>query len=105
MNVLILCVLNLGDSACIVVRDGKQVAKSREISHYFDCPYQLSTDSPDIPRDGTKLNYHLQRGDIVIMGSDGVFDNLFDSDIVDCTLLEMRYKKKTNHSPSALEKC
>ena len=26
----------------------------------------------------------MQRNDVVILGSDGVFDNLFDKDIIDC---------------------
>jgi protein phosphatase PTC7 len=75
--------LNLGDSACIVIRDGKIVGRTREISHYWECPYQLSTDSPDKPRDGTKLNIELQKGDLILMGSDGIFDNLRDAAVVD----------------------
>jgi len=76
-------VLNLGDSACIVVRNNRVVTRTREISHYFDCPYQLSLDSPDRPRDGTKLNLELLPGDLIIMGSDGIFDNLADESIVE----------------------
>jgi protein phosphatase PTC7 len=75
--------LNLGDSSCIVIRNGKVTSKTRDISHYFDCPYQLSDDSPDRPRDGTKLNLELVRGDLILMASDGVFDNLSDQQIVD----------------------
>lgn len=70
--------LNVGDSLCMVVRNGKIAAKTREISHYWECPYQLSDDSPDRPRDGTKLNVELIPGDVVIMGSDGIFDNVSD---------------------------
>lgn len=75
--------LNLGDSSCIVVRNGRIVSKTKEISHYFECPYQLSTDSPDRPKDGTKLNLELVPGDLIVAGSDGIFDNLSDSDILD----------------------
>jgi len=75
--------LNVGDSACIVIRNNRVVARTREISHYFECPYQLSVDSPDRPRDGTKLNVELQRGDLVLMASDGIFDNLSDEQIVE----------------------
>jgi len=75
--------LNVGDSCCMVVRDGKITAKTREISHYWECPYQLSEDSPDQPKDGTKLNVELISGDIVIMGSDGVFDNVNDDTLLD----------------------
>jgi len=75
--------LNVGDSCCLVVRDGKITAKTREISHYWECPYQLSEDSPDQPKDGTKLNVELIPGDVIIMGSDGVFDNMSDDILLD----------------------
>lgn len=75
--------LNVGDSACYVVRDGKVTAKTREISHYWECPYQLSEDSPDQPKDGTKLNVELIPGDIILMGSDGVFDNVNDDQLLE----------------------
>ena len=94
--------LNLGDSVCIVIRRGKMAARTREISHYFDCPYQLSTESPDKPRDGTKLNVELVRGDTIVMGSDGVFDNLVETEIVEMvtTILQDR----PNAKPSMLAK-
>lgn len=75
--------LNVGDSCCMVIRDGMIAAKTREISHYWECPYQLSSDSPDRPKDGTKLNVELTPGDLIIMGSDGVFDNVGDEMILD----------------------
>lgn len=71
-------ILNVGDSTCMVLRGDKVVSKTKEIVHYFDCPYQLSEDSPDRPKDGTKLKFQCQSGDIIVMGSDGVFDNLDD---------------------------
>lgn len=80
--------LNVGDSTCIIIRNGKMVAKTREISHYFECPYQLSVDSPDRPRDGTKLNIELMRGDLILMGSDGIFDNLSDDQVVEIAIKE-----------------
>lgn len=75
--------LNVGDSTCLVIRKGKVAARTRESSHYFDCPYQLSLDSPDLPRDGTRINIELVNGDIIVMGTDGVFDNLDESEIVE----------------------
>jgi protein phosphatase PTC7 len=98
----LLNVLNVGDSTCIVVRLNNSncnnmtttnddaggtnifeiVAETEDISHYFECPYQLSVDSPDRPRDGTKLKkFQLQRNDIIFMASDGIFDNLFTNEI------------------------
>jgi protein phosphatase PTC7 len=77
----VLRVINLGDSAAMVVRDGVVVARTKEISHYFDCPYQLALDSPDRPKDCTKLQIDLLPQDIILMGSDGIFDNLSESAI------------------------
>lgn len=79
----ILRALNLGDSVCLVLRDGAVAARTREIIHYFDCPYQLGDDSPDRPRDGTTLQAEIYKGDIIVAGSDGVFDNLSDADVCD----------------------
>ena len=79
----ILQALNIGDSYCMVIRDGRITAKTREISHYWECPYQLSEDSPDRPKDGTKLNVELMPGDLVLMGSDGIFDNMDDDMLVE----------------------
>jgi protein phosphatase PTC7 len=74
--------LNVGDSYCVVIRGGRVTARTREISHYWECPYQLSEDSPDRPKDGTKLNVELVAGDLVLMGSDGIFDNVDDDALV-----------------------
>jgi len=89
-------VLNVGDCTCAVVREGKVTAKTKEIIHYFDCPYQLSEDSPDRPRDGTKLKLKVKKGDVIVMGSDGIFDNLQDVEI--CELVS---NQKTRSSALA----
>jgi protein phosphatase PTC7 len=67
----------------MVIRGGRITAKTREISHYWECPYQLSEDSPDRPKDGTKLNVELISGDLIVMGSDGIFDNIDDDMLLD----------------------
>merc|ERR1719203_339558 len=64
----VLRALNLGDSVCLVLRDGAVAARTREIIHYFDCPYQLSDDSPDRPRDATSLSSEIFRGDVIVAG-------------------------------------
>jgi len=79
----ILKALNMGDSCLLVVRDGEVFAQSKDIVHYFDCPYQLAAESPDRPIDGTTLKTELKPGDTIVMGSDGVFDNLTKDAICD----------------------
>lgn len=91
----VLRALNLGDSVCLVIRDGSVAARTREIVHYFDCPYQLAIDSPDRPKDGTALETDIYPGDIIIAGSDGVFDNLSDGDILDLVSKNANAKSST----------
>mmetsp|Transcript_4599 Transcript_4599/g.5516 ORF Transcript_4599/g.5516 Transcript_4599/m.5516 type:complete len:580 (-) Transcript_4599:447-2186(-) len=74
----VLRALNVGDSGLLVIRDSKILSRSKDIVHYFDCPYQLAFDSPDRPRDGTKLTVNLQAQDLILMATDGIFDNLSD---------------------------
>jgi protein phosphatase PTC7 len=84
----VLRVLNVGDSKCVVIRRNKVAVQAKERVHYFDCPYQLGGYSPDKPRDGTKLNFELQRGDLVLLGSDGVFDNLSNEQVAEIAMKE-----------------
>ncbi|CBZ49768.1 putative T-cell activation protein phosphatase 2C [Neospora caninum Liverpool] len=60
--------------------------------HFFNCPFQL-TRMPDLDcsfgevlrrtADSADVSGHeVEAGDIIIMGSDGLFDNLFDEDIL-----------------------
>jgi len=73
--------VNLGDSVLMVIREGKISARAKETIHYFDCPFQLSDESPDRPRNGSVLQTPLKKGDLIIAGSDGIFDNLNDDQI------------------------
>jgi len=75
--------VNLGDSFLMVVRDGEVVARSEDIVHYFDCPYQLAEECPDRPIDGTTMNVEVKPGDTIVLGSDGVFDNLTEDAVCD----------------------
>ncbi|ORX71485.1 protein serine/threonine phosphatase 2C [Linderina pennispora] len=61
-------VANLGDCSLTVVRQGDMLG---------------TEEHSDGPSDAQVFRLKVQRGDIVIVGSDGVFDNLFDDDILD----------------------
>ncbi len=39
--------INLGDSGARIIRSGKMVFRTKEQQHFFNCPYQLGTDSED----------------------------------------------------------
>jgi len=81
-----LYVTNLGDSQVMVVRPsrGEMVFKTSEQWHWFDCPRQLGTNSPDTPRDNAAVDVvALREGDVVLALSDGVIDNLWSHEIVE----------------------
>ncbi|KAI9220248.1 phosphatase 2C-like domain-containing protein, partial [Blastocladiella britannica] len=75
-------VTNLGDCGIAVIRDGELVFRSEEQQHSFNYPYQLGTAAHDTPADAQYFKMHVQHGDIVVMASDGIFDNLFDEEML-----------------------
>ena len=83
-------VLNVGDSALIVIRGSNVVSRSKDIVHFFNCPYQFALYSPDSPSDGTKMNVEVVPGDIIVMASDGIFDNLDNQAIIDAVQKDSR---------------
>ncbi|KAK4158159.1 hypothetical protein C8A00DRAFT_11016 [Chaetomidium leptoderma] len=82
----LLYVTNLGDSQVMVVRPSTRevVYKSTEQWHWFDCPRQLGTNSPDTPRNCAVVDeVPIREGDVVLAMSDGVIDNLWAHEIAD----------------------
>eukprot|EP01007_Sphenomonas_quadrangularis_P003837 NODE_844_length_1139_cov_190.434862_g272_i1.p1 GENE.NODE_844_length_1139_cov_190.434862_g272_i1~~NODE_844_length_1139_cov_190.434862_g272_i1.p1 ORF type:complete len:258 (-),score=77.28 NODE_844_length_1139_cov_190.434862_g272_i1:366-1079(-) len=77
----VLRVLNVGDSVLMLCRNGQIAYRTQEQQHSFNCPFQLGTNSYDKPAMGEQHSYPLQEGDIVILGTDGVFDNVHDHEI------------------------
>ncbi|KAI8903111.1 phosphatase 2C-like domain-containing protein, partial [Gorgonomyces haynaldii] len=87
----LLCVLrhdqlricNIGDCGIMIIRDGEPVFRNEEQQHSFNFPYQLGTVKGDTPNDAQLFTVKVQEGDIVILASDGIFDNIFDEDILE----------------------
>lgn len=83
---------NLGDSGFMIVRlspDSKRVEllfKSEEQQHSFNFPFQLGAQSRDRPDDAELLSFPVQHGDLVILGTDGLFDNVDEKRI--CKVIE-----------------
>merc|ERR1712130_25042 len=84
-----LSVANLGDSGFLVLREGKVLLRSKEQVHRFNCPFQISLFTPgynsisDSAADADEYNFELMLGDVVVTGSDGLFDNCSDELISD----------------------
>ena len=88
-----LYVMQLGDCRVMVVRpkeegdekkENEVVFSTEEQWHYFDCPRQLGTNSPDTPEENGVLDkVEITESDIVLAMSDGVTDNLWEEEIAD----------------------
>lgn len=82
----VLYVTQLGDSQVLVIRprDKEVVFKTEEQWHWFDCPRQLGTNSPDTPRDNAVVDkIEIEEDDVVLAMSDGVVDNLWEHEVVE----------------------
>jgi protein phosphatase PTC7 len=74
--------VNVGDSGFLVFRDGFLVYASDPQQHAPNTPFQLGTDSVDTPYDGNVARLKLRIGDLIVVGSDGLFDNLYTDEIL-----------------------
>uniref|UniRef100_A0A6P4FGK5 Protein phosphatase n=1 Tax=Drosophila rhopaloa TaxID=1041015 RepID=A0A6P4FGK5_DRORH len=78
---------NLGDSGFMVVRNGRVLHRSQEQTHDFNTPYQLTVAPKDQrdyvysdkPEMAVSSRYSLQPGDLVLLATDGLFDNMPES--------------------------
>lgn len=75
----------VGDCGLIVIRNGQIVYETEAQQHDVDFPFQLGHGSADTPKDGVRVLIPVRRGDVVVMGSDGIFDNVYSRDI--CKLM------------------
>ncbi|KAI1817726.1 protein serine/threonine phosphatase 2C [Poronia punctata] len=90
-------VANLGDSGFVHLRLNAVHSYSEPQTHAFNTPYQLSIVPPsmlaraaafggaqlcDYPKDADVTQHRLKHGDILVLASDGVWDNLFNQDIL-----------------------
>ncbi len=89
----LLYVTNLGDSQVLVLRprDSQLIYKTKEQWHWFDCPRQLGTNSPDTPRLNAVMDkVEIEENDVVIAMSDGVIDNLWEHEIIENVVSSIR---------------
>lgn len=81
----LLYITNIGDSQVLVLRprDAELIYKTTEQWHWFDCPRQLGTNSPDTPRENAVMDkVEIEENDVVLAMSDGVIDNLWEHEII-----------------------
>ncbi|KAI5809457.1 phosphatase 2C-like domain-containing protein [Pyronema omphalodes] len=57
--------------------------RTTEQWHWFDCPRQLGTNSPDTPAGQAVVQeVEVQDGDIFLLATDGLVDNMWDAEIL-----------------------
>ncbi|WVQ76915.1 hypothetical protein IAR50_006594 [Cryptococcus sp. DSM 104548] len=95
-------IANLGDGCLLLIRGDKVVFRTEEMQHAFNFPMQVGTHSRDEPmKDAMRFDVPVKKGDIVVVGSDGLMDNMFDEDILE-TLSELRPSPhQTTFSPQS----
>ncbi|XP_047047632.1 putative protein phosphatase 2C 24 [Lolium rigidum] len=69
----------VGDSAFAVFRRGRLLLRALPQQHYFNCPFQLSAVGGDRVKDAAVGEFPVEEGDVVVAGTDGLFDNVFDA--------------------------
>lgn len=74
---------NLGDSGFMVIRGLEIIYRTKEQQHSFNFPYQIGTGSADKPQHSQRITVEVQPDDLIILGTDGLWDNLFDEDILE----------------------
>ncbi|MEW5302347.1 MAG: hypothetical protein WDW38_000362 [Sanguina aurantia] len=86
-------VANVGDSGVRLLRRGRVVYASEPQQHAFNMPFQLShpinVPGPDNADDADVAHLATQPGDVILLATDGLYDNLFDEEIeeIACTFL------------------
>lgn len=83
--------INLGDSGFTVVREGTTVFQSPVQQHGFNFTYQLeSGNSADVPSSVQVFTIDVQSGDVIVAGTDGVYDNLYNEEITGVVVSSVR---------------
>ena len=72
--------LQVGDSVIMVIRDDRVVMRTHPEQHYFNCPKQIFRGS-DSAKTGMYIDFKVRPGDILVLGTDGLWDNAFDEQI------------------------
>lgn len=87
--------ISIGDSKLWVIRGGEIVCTNEEQMVDYLCPQQIGTQTLNsMPSEMAVVDeFDLQNGDIIVMCSDGVSDNLFDWEIVQALDEYLNFKK------------
>lgn len=82
---------NIGDSGFLVLRQGEVVHRSQEQQHYFNTPFQLSLPPTELqsevlsdqPESADQHAFPVEDGDVILLATDGIFDNVPDNLLIE----------------------
>ncbi|KAJ9520280.1 hypothetical protein QJQ45_030254, partial [Haematococcus lacustris] len=93
-------VANLGDSGVRVIRNGQVYFASTAQQHQFNMPFQLShpsiIESPDDADSADVTTVSIQVvGDVIVLATDGLYDNMFDDEIAAICTQAMQRRRQS----------
>lgn len=100
---------SLGDSGSILFRNGAIHHHSKPQTHAFNTPYQLTLVPPkrrsqraigDTPSSADRTTLDLQHGDVLVLATDGVLDNLFHNELLQLVTTGMLATKAWEAAPT-----
>ena len=74
--------IHLGDSGVMIIRNNQVVLQTNPLQSPFNYPYQLGA-GHQTPADADLWQFTIKKKDWIIVGSDGLFDNLYPKEIVE----------------------
>ena len=87
---------NVGDSGFMLFRDRKLIYRSLTQLQGFNCPYQLgNSETSHRPGCAAQASIKVAEGDVLVVGTDGLFDNMFAEKME--KIMEREWAKKMNN--------
>lgn len=100
-------VANLGDSGMLVIRDGSVLFRTAVQQTRFNAPYQTTLrpngDVDDMTHMADRSLLPVQSGDIILLATDGLWDNVWERELVD-TLTSRLQGSSTATDRASLER-
>ncbi|MEW5310253.1 MAG: hypothetical protein WDW38_002069 [Sanguina aurantia] len=97
---------NLGDSGCRIIRNTDIVFATKAQHHQYNMPFQMASaaleEDTDTAADADLTEFSLRVGDVVVVGSDGVFDNLWDYELLELVTTGLRLEEEAARSSRAI---
>jgi len=101
---------NLGDSSFLLIRDNQCIYESATQQHSFNCPYQLTILPEEereplkrkkfvmnVPTDAVQTSQQLKDGDVIVLATDGFWDNVFKKEALELVDRELGDIIRENH--------